>query len=65
MRIVSYRGPNAPGGVSNALTQVFDRNNAPGDWWSISDSGLERRNRSQQVDNYAIDESTKVGHYRY
>ncbi len=65
MRIVSYRGSEAPGGVSSALTQLYQRETQITDWWSISQGHLEQRKRSKARNVFSLDESVVAGHYRH
>ncbi|CAN5512865.1 trehalose-6-phosphate synthase [soil metagenome] len=65
MRIVSYRGSHAPGGVSSALTQLFQSDTRITDWWSIAPGGLEQRKRSKLRSEFALDDEVTAGHYRF
>lgn len=65
MRMLSYRGPSAPGGVSNALTQIFSRKGDRVQWWYFDDCELLKRSSEQQVRVSSITETLKVNHYQY
>lgn len=66
MQILSYRGPSAPGGVSNALTQIF---NHDGDgWWFVDGDKLRCRRdmpQSQETFAYDLDADVTALHYSY
>jgi trehalose-6-phosphate synthase len=61
MQILSYRGPSAPGGVSNALTQIFNHDDEG--WWFI-DSDQLRCQRDEPM-AFSIDERMAELHYSY
>ncbi len=45
MNILSYRGSNAPGGVSSALSHVFDNYAHTAKWWHMKECDLVRDNK--------------------
>ncbi|MBS1953310.1 MAG: trehalose-6-phosphate synthase [Cyanobacteria bacterium SZAS-4] len=66
MRMLSYRGPDAPGGVSNALTQLFAKDGGKSEWWYFVDADLRRQTLTQTEHAIsAVTELLKVNHYRY
>lgn len=80
MRIVSYRGPAAAGGVSSALTQLFDLPSSenvrhlsrwqPQEWWYLlseddSNALVATQNKSERKRFASIDKTLVDNHYRY
>lgn len=67
MNIVSYRGPGMAGGLSNALTKVWEKDSNNGNWWFVSDNVLSvSRGKNSKIESLAaIDEDIINGHYRY
>lgn len=65
MRILSYRGPSAPGGVSSAVTQIFEQENDLGEWWFIDGDRLVCKSAQGEDANYAIDSTLVENHYKY
>lgn len=65
MQILSYRGPSAPGGVSNALTQIFENNDHFNKWWFVRDNFLKSKARRTQDSAFKLDPNLKRNHYRY
>lgn len=67
MNIVSYRGPGMAGGLSNALTKVWEKDRNNGNWWFVSDSWLSvsRGKNSKMESLAAIDKDIIYGHYQY
>lgn len=64
MQMLSYRGPNAAGGVSSALGQMFTRETGV-NWWYLKDNQLCRHStRAQQVIS-SFSNEVKDNHYRY
>lgn len=64
MHIISYRGPNAAGGVSTALSQIANYPNV-GSWLYICDNELLKSNQSLTSSLLQMDEVLCDGHYRY
>lgn len=64
MHIISYRGPNAAGGVSNALTQITNYPNV-GNWLYIRDNALLQSHRDSTTPILNLEETLCTGHYRY
>lgn len=66
MRIVSYRGPHEPGGVSSALTRIFETHVADGDWWFVADGAISRKtSQSDSLDAFEVCNQLRSGHYQY
>lgn len=65
MRVLSYRGPAAPGGVSNSLSQVLDSLQPATEWWYVDDSQLKVQRAGRQVWESKIESRVCVNHYRY
>ncbi len=65
MRILSYRGPSAPGGVSSALTQVFEQYEPSEDWWFVRDDALHWKQGRLDEISYPLDADIRRKHYRY
>ncbi len=70
MRLISYRGPNAAGGVSSTLTRIFEMaqpNQDPIDWWFLDDGALQRwdPNFHSALPKVKLDRTLIENHYRY
>lgn len=65
MRILSYRGPSAPGGVSSAVTQIFEQENYSSEWWFIDGDSLICKSTQGENTDYAIDSTLIENHYKY
>lgn len=65
MRILSYRGPSAPGGVSNALAQIFQVYEHSGEWWFFRDNELHCKQGQWKETSYPVDAVITEKHYRY
>lgn len=65
MRMLSYRGPCAAGGVSSSLTQIFDYQRSDDEWWFIHDDSLHLRNKFEQEVGFSLDAELVSKHYRY
>ena len=68
MNIVSYRGPNSPGGVSATLARIFDGGGEQErKWWYIGDHCLFTKDKlNEKPDRTAVlPDSMIKGHYRY
>lgn len=63
--MLSYRGPCAPGGVSNALTRIHQRLENSLDWWYLNGNDLQRRSSRLDQTISSIDETMRINHYRY
>ncbi len=65
MQILSYRGPNAPGGVSNAITQIYHQNQGTGDWWYIDGEHLRSTSTLSADSTILINAELSAKHYGY
>lgn len=65
MRILSYRGPSAPGGVSSAVTQIFEQENSSSEWWFIDGDRLVCKSAQGEDTDHAIDSTLIENHYKY
>lgn len=67
MNIVSYRGPGMAGGLSNAMTRVWEKDGNNGNWWFVSDNVLSvsRGKDSKTESLVSADQDMINGHYRY
>lgn len=68
MNIVSYRGPNSPGGVSATLARIFDGGNEQQrKWWYINDHCLTTKDKSAEKPERTASLPAEMleGHYRY
>lgn len=68
MNIVSYRGPNSPGGVSATLARIFDGGSEQDKkWWFINDSNLLTKDKLAEKPSRTAHFPTEMieGHYRY
>ncbi|MBX9878506.1 MAG: trehalose-6-phosphate synthase [Candidatus Obscuribacterales bacterium] len=67
MNIVSYRGPGMAGGLSNAMTKVWEKDENNGNWWFVSDNALSvSRGKDSKSETLAVvDQDIINGHYRY
>ena len=65
MRILSYRGPSAPGGVSSAVTQIFEQESNSSEWWFIDGDRLVCKSAQGEDTEHAIDSSLIENHYKY
>lgn len=65
MRILSFRGPCAPGGVSSALSQIYDNEKNAPEWWFIKDGCLRRKLDGQSEVIYPLDNQISQEHYLY
>lgn len=65
MRILSYRGPSAPGGVSNALTQIFEEHESVSEWWFLRDQSLVCAKDSSERPSHSINADLVSDHYKY
>ncbi|MBX9693295.1 MAG: trehalose-6-phosphate synthase [Cyanobacteria bacterium] len=65
MRIVSYRGPTAPGGVATAISRVFDQYERSGEWWFVRDHRLVRKVHSSNYVEKSLEPQLVDRHYRF
>lgn len=65
MRILSYRGPSAPGGVSNSLMQIFDEHESVSEWWFVRDHQLFSKRQLQENSSYSLGERLVSERYAY
>ena len=65
MRILSYRGPSAPGGVASAVTQIFNQESSANEWWFIDQNSLVCKNADSEDADYAFDNNLIENHYKY
>ncbi len=65
MQILSYRGPSAPGGVSSAITQIFEQENSSNEWWFIDGDRLICKGVDDEDTDYALDSNLIENHYKY
>jgi trehalose 6-phosphate synthase len=65
VQILSYRGPSAPGGVSSAVTQIFEQESNSSEWWFIDGERLICRNAEGDDANYVLDSILVENHYKY
>ncbi|HEY9713236.1 MAG TPA: hypothetical protein V6C72_07185, partial [Chroococcales cyanobacterium] len=63
--MLSYRGPNAAGGVSNALNQIFSHKDNSIEWWYLNGDDLTRKtvHLEQRLDT--LGQSLLARHYQY
>lgn len=64
MQMLSYRGPNAAGGVSSALGHMFTRETGM-NWWYLKDDRLCRHSSQAQQTVSSFSNEIKDNHYRY
>ena len=65
MRILSYRGPSAPGGVSNSLMQIFNEHESVSEWWFVLDHELVAKKQLNENTSYSLGEKLVSEHYAY
>ncbi len=68
MNIVSYRGPNSPGGVSATLARIFDGGGEHArKWWYINENCLFTKDKTAERPDRtaALPSEMLEGHYRY
>ncbi|MBX9567589.1 MAG: trehalose-6-phosphate synthase [Candidatus Obscuribacterales bacterium] len=65
MRILSYRGPCAPGGVSNSLAQIFNEHEAVSEWWFLRERDLVCVKDDNEKPSYSLHAELVSNHYRY
>ncbi len=65
MQILSYRGPNAPGGVSNAITQIYEQNQNGGDWWYVDGEHLRTTSEQGADSTFSLNAELSAKHYGY
>jgi trehalose 6-phosphate synthase len=63
--MLSYRGPSAPGGVSNALTRIHQREENSLEWWYLNGNDLQRKLPRLDQTLVSIDETMRLNHYQY
>lgn len=64
MQMLSYRGPNAAGGVSSALSQVFAKENCK-NWWYLKDEQLTIQSARGLQQIHSFSAQVREGHYQY
>jgi trehalose 6-phosphate synthase len=67
MQILSYRGPSAPGGVSSAVTQIFEQESSSNsnEWWYIDGENLICKSAEGEDQDYVLDSNLVENHYKY
>ena len=65
MRILSYRGPSAPGGVSNSLTQIFHEHERVSQWWFLRGDELVCLQDDCENPGYSLGAELTSAHYNY
>lgn len=67
MNIVSYRGPGMAGGLSSAMTRVWEKDGNDGNWWFASDNvlSMSRGKGKKSEALLTVNQDVIEGHYRY
>lgn len=65
MNILSYRGPQTPGGVSATLSRVIERTLISQNWWYFHGASLRRKSLTTTEQHELFPASMVEGHYRY
>jgi len=67
MNIVSYRGPGMAGGLSNAISRVWEKSGNSYNWWFVADNVLSvAYSKDKTADALlSVDQEIINGHYQY
>ncbi len=65
MRILSYRGPASPGGVSTAISNIFKAQKESGEWWFVRDNKVVRKTQRYEHSDIWLNAGIVEKHYRF